>query len=88
LPPYARFATPLPPACNTKARCRFHTLPKGRRHTAKHKRISRAIPGAPLCCLKNATNDIKIEIQKKRAEANGLDTKSLSDMTGNINSQF
>jgi sec-independent protein translocase protein TatA len=37
--------------------------------------------------LKNATNDIKSEIQKG-AEANGLDAKSLSDMTGNINSQI
>jgi sec-independent protein translocase protein TatA len=37
--------------------------------------------------IKNATNDIKSEIQKG-AEANGLDAKSLSDMTGNINSQI
>ena len=43
--------------------------------------------GKAMAQLKNATNDIKSEIQKG-AEANGLDTKSLSDMTGNINSQI
>ena len=37
--------------------------------------------------LKNATNDIKSEIQKG-AEANGFDAKSLSDMTGNITSEI
>ncbi|MDG2433599.1 twin-arginine translocase TatA/TatE family subunit [Flavobacterium sp.] len=43
--------------------------------------------GKAMAQLKNATNDIKSEIQKG-AEANGLDAKSLSDMTGNINSQI
>lgn len=43
--------------------------------------------GKAMAQLKNATNDIKSEIQKG-AEANGLDVKSLSDMTGNINSQI
>ena len=43
--------------------------------------------GKAMAQLKNATNDIKSEIQKG-VEANGLDTKSLSDMTGNINSQI
>jgi sec-independent protein translocase protein TatA len=43
--------------------------------------------GKAMAQLKNATNDIKSEIQKG-AEANGLDTKSLSDMTGNINAQI
>ena len=37
--------------------------------------------------LKNATNDIKSEIQKG-AEANGFDAKTLDDMTGNINSEI
>ncbi len=43
--------------------------------------------GKAMAQLKNATNDIKSEIQKG-AEANGLDAKSLSDMTGGINSQI
>ena len=43
--------------------------------------------GKAMAKLKNATNDIKSEIQKG-AEANGLDAKSLSDMTGGINSQI
>ena len=37
--------------------------------------------------VKNATNDIKSEIQKG-VDSNGLDTKSLMDMTGSINSQI
>jgi sec-independent protein translocase protein TatA len=37
--------------------------------------------------LKNATNDIKSEIQKG-AEANGLDSKSISDITRNINQEI
>ena len=43
--------------------------------------------GKAMAQLKNATNDIKSEIQKG-AEANGLDTKSLTDITGNINAQL
>jgi sec-independent protein translocase protein TatA len=43
--------------------------------------------GKAMAQLKNATNDIKGEIQKG-AEANGLDVKSLSDMTGGINSEI
>ena len=43
--------------------------------------------GKAMAQLKNATNGIKSEIQKG-AEANGLDAKSLSDMTGGINSQI
>jgi sec-independent protein translocase protein TatA len=43
--------------------------------------------GKAMAQLKNATNDIKSEIQKG-AEANGLDTKSLNDMTGNITSEI
>ncbi|MGO4822676.1 MULTISPECIES: Sec-independent protein translocase subunit TatA/TatB [unclassified Flavobacterium] len=43
--------------------------------------------GKAMAQLKNATNDIKSEIQKG-VEANGLDSKSLSDMTGNINSEI
>ena len=43
--------------------------------------------GKAMAQLKNATNDIKSEIQKG-AEANGLDTKSFSDITGNINSHI
>ena len=37
--------------------------------------------------LKHATDDIKSEIQKG-AEANGLDSKSLTDITGNINAEI
>jgi sec-independent protein translocase protein TatA len=40
--------------------------------------------GKAMAQLKNATNDIKSEIQKG-AEANGLDSKSINDITGNIN---
>jgi sec-independent protein translocase protein TatA len=43
--------------------------------------------GKAMAQLKNATNYIKSEIQKG-AEANGLDAKSLSDITGNINAQI
>ena len=43
--------------------------------------------GKAMAQLKNATNDIKSEIQKG-AEANGFDAKSLSDMTGNITSEI
>ena len=43
--------------------------------------------GKAMAQLKNATNDIKSEIQKG-AEPNGLDTKSLTDITGNINAQI
>ena len=43
--------------------------------------------GKAMAQLKNATNDIKSEIQKG-AEANGLDAKSLSDMTGNLTSDI
>ncbi|MWB95269.1 Sec-independent protein translocase TatA [Flavobacterium sp. GA093] len=43
--------------------------------------------GKAMAQLKNATNDIKSEIQKG-AEANGLDAKSLNDMTGNINAEI
>ena len=40
--------------------------------------------GKGMAQLKNATNDIKSEIQKG-AEANGFDSKTLTDITGNIN---
>lgn len=43
--------------------------------------------GKAMAQLKNATNDIKSEIQKG-AESNGLDVKSLSEMTGNINTEI
>jgi sec-independent protein translocase protein TatA len=43
--------------------------------------------GKAMAQLKNATNDIKTEIQKS-AEDNGLDTKTLSEMTGGINTQI
>lgn len=43
--------------------------------------------GKAMAQLKNATNDIKSEIQKG-AEANGFDAKSLTDITGNINAQI
>lgn len=43
--------------------------------------------GKAMAQLKNATNDIKSEIQKG-AEANGLDSKALTDITGNINAQI
>ena len=43
--------------------------------------------GKAMAQLKNATNDIKSEIQKG-AEDNGFDTKSLSDFRGNITSEI
>ncbi len=43
--------------------------------------------GKAMAQLKHATNDIKSEIQKG-AEANGLDQKSLNDMTGNISAEI
>jgi sec-independent protein translocase protein TatA len=43
--------------------------------------------GKAMAQLKNATNDIKSEIQKG-AEANGFDQKTLDDMTGGINSEI
>lgn len=43
--------------------------------------------GKAMAQLKNATNDIKSEIQKG-AEANGFDQKTLNDLTGNINSEI
>ena len=43
--------------------------------------------GKAMAQLKNATNDIKSEIQKG-AEANGFDSKSLTDLTGNITNEF
>lgn len=43
--------------------------------------------GKAMAQLKNATNDIKSEIHKG-AEANGLDARSLTDITGNINAQI
>jgi sec-independent protein translocase protein TatA len=43
--------------------------------------------GKAMAQLKNATNDIKSEIQKG-AESNGLDSKSISDITGNINQEI
>ncbi len=43
--------------------------------------------GKAMAQLKNATNDIKSEIQKG-AEANGLDSRSLNDITGNINAEI
>lgn len=43
--------------------------------------------GKAMAQLKNATNDIKNEIQKG-AEDNGFDHKMLNDLTGNINSEI
>lgn len=43
--------------------------------------------GKAMAQIKNATNDIKSEIQKG-AEANGFDTKSLSDIRGSITSEI
>lgn len=43
--------------------------------------------GKAMAQLKNATNDIKSEIQKG-AEANGIDAKSLSDITSNFTSEI
>ncbi|HKO76734.1 MAG TPA: twin-arginine translocase TatA/TatE family subunit [Flavobacterium sp.] len=43
--------------------------------------------GKAMAQLKNATNDIKSEIQKG-AEANGFDQKTLDTFTGGINSEI
>ena len=43
--------------------------------------------GKAMAQLKNATNDIKSEIQKG-AEANGFDTQTLTDLRGNITSEI
>ncbi|MFV8341660.1 Sec-independent protein translocase subunit TatA/TatB [Flavobacterium sp. XS2P39] len=43
--------------------------------------------GKAMAQIKNATNDIKSEIQKG-AEANGFDTNSLSDIRGSITSEI
>ena len=43
--------------------------------------------GKATAQLKNATNDLKSEIQKG-AEENGFDQKTLSDLTGNINEEI
>lgn len=43
--------------------------------------------GKAMAQLKNATNDIKSEIQKG-AEANGLDAASFTNMTGNITTEI
>jgi sec-independent protein translocase protein TatA len=43
--------------------------------------------GKAMAQLKNATNDIKHEIQKG-AEDNGFDHKMLGDLTGNITSEI
>ncbi|MGL2987277.1 Sec-independent protein translocase subunit TatA/TatB [Flavobacterium sp. RSSA_27] len=43
--------------------------------------------GKAMAQLKHATNDIKYEIQKG-AEANGLDQKTVTDLTGGINTEI
>lgn len=43
--------------------------------------------GKAMAQLKNATNDIKSEIQKG-ADDNGFETKSLTDFTGSITSEI
>lgn len=43
--------------------------------------------GKAMAQLKNATNDIKSEIQKG-AEANGFDQNTLNQLTGGINSEI
>lgn len=43
--------------------------------------------GKAMAQLKNATNDIKSEIQKG-ADANGINTKSLTDFSGNISQEI
>lgn len=43
--------------------------------------------GKAMAQLKNATNDIKSEIQKG-AEANGFDQKTLNELTGGISSEI
>ena len=48
--------------------------------------IARTV-GKTMSQIKNATNDIKSEIQKG-AEANGFDKQSLADLTGNISAEI
>jgi sec-independent protein translocase protein TatA len=48
--------------------------------------IARTV-GKTMAQIKNATNDIKSEIQKG-AEANGFDKQSLADLTGNISAEI
>lgn len=48
--------------------------------------IARTV-GKTMAQIKNATNDIKSEIQKG-AEANGLDKQSLADLTGNFTAEI
>ena len=48
--------------------------------------IARTV-GKTMAQIKNATNDIKSEIQKG-AEANGFDKQSLADLTGNITAEI
>ena len=48
--------------------------------------IARTV-GKTMAQIKNATNDIKSEIQKG-AEANGFDKQSLADLTGNITTEI
>ncbi len=48
--------------------------------------IARTV-GKTMAQIKNATNDIKSEIQKG-AESNGFDKQSLVDLTGNITSEI
>ena len=48
--------------------------------------IARTV-GKTMAQIKNATNDIKSEIQKG-AEANGFDKHSLADLTGNITAEI
>lgn len=43
--------------------------------------------GKTMAQIKNATNDIKSEIQKG-AEENGFDKQSLTDLTGNITAEI
>lgn len=43
--------------------------------------------GKAMAQLKNATNDIKSEIQKG-ADANGINTKSITDFSGNISQEI
>ncbi|MES2575288.1 MAG: twin-arginine translocase TatA/TatE family subunit [Bacteroidota bacterium] len=43
--------------------------------------------GKAMAQLKNATNDIKSEIQKG-AESNGFDQKMLNDLTGSVTSEI
>ena len=48
--------------------------------------IARTV-GKTMAQIKNATNDIKSEIQQG-AEANGFDKQSLADLTGNITAEI